>query len=392
MHSMKPVRSFHTFSDLKSYEISCVSDRKSYEFSCVSDLKSYEISCVSDFKSYEISCVSDLKSYEISCVSDLKSYEISCVSDLKSYEISRVSDLKSYEISCVSDLKSYEISCVSDRKSYEFSCVSDLKSYEISCVSDLKSYEVSCVSDLKSYEISCVSDLKSYEISCVSDLKSYEISLPYSLRDPFFPVGKAWQEGYVDEWAQVQGQYPKVAPINLGNGGYSGTTAMYVPLAVQQKAHQTEGISLDFYRDYNMSWRTPGSYFSPPGDIDVSRLHPCADTVLMSNALMGMYLDLTGDAEGVVVDSEGFVVAKCFADHFWYAPACRADPGTCLTWLTAGTGWGMPEGLLKATIYNIPLATAVASTFQSYANLPTDFNVMLFWWVPDPTFLRPVKC
>jgi hypothetical protein len=52
----------------------------------------------------------------------------------------------------------------------------------------------------------------------------------------------------------------------------------------------------------------------------------------------------------------------------------------------------MPEGWLKATIYNIPLATAVASTFQNYANLPTDFNVMLFWWVPDPTFLRPVKC
>ena len=66
MHSMKPFRRFHTFSDLKSYEISCVSDRKSCEFSCVSDLKSYEISCVSDLKSYEISCVSDLKSYEIS--------------------------------------------------------------------------------------------------------------------------------------------------------------------------------------------------------------------------------------------------------------------------------------------------------------------------------------
>ena len=88
MHSMKPFRRFHTFSDLKSYEISCVSDRKSYEFSCVSDLKSYEISCVFDLKSYDISCVSDLKSYEISCVSDLKSYEISCVSDLKSYETS----------------------------------------------------------------------------------------------------------------------------------------------------------------------------------------------------------------------------------------------------------------------------------------------------------------
>lgn len=199
---------------------------------------------------------------------------------------------------------------------------------------------------------------------------------------------ESWREGYADEWAQVQAQYPKVAPKNLGNGGYSGTTAMYVPLAVQQKAYQAEGISLDFYRDYNMSWRTPGSYFSTPGDMNVSKLLACADTVLMSNALMGTYFDLTGDAEGVVVDSEGLVVAKCFADHFWYAPACRADPGTCLTWFTGGTGWGMSEMLLKATIYNMPLATAVASTFQAYANLPTDFNFMLYWWVPDPTFLR----
>ena len=203
---------------------------------------------------------------------------------------------------------------------------------------------------------------------------------------------EAWQEGYVDEWAQVQAQYPKVAPKNLGNGGYSGTTAMYVPLAVQQKAYQAEGISLDFYRDYNMSWRTPGSYFTPPGDMNVSKLLPCADTALMSNAVMGNYFDLTGDAEGVVVDSEGLVVAKCFADHFWYAPACRADPGTCLTWFTGGTGWGIGETLIKATIYNMPVATAVASTFQAYANLPTDFNFMLYWWVPDPTFLRPVKC
>eukprot|EP00435_Cladocopium_sp_Y103_P072834 s36_g41.t1 len=203
---------------------------------------------------------------------------------------------------------------------------------------------------------------------------------------------EAWREFYADEWTQVQTLYPNVAPRNLGNGGYSGTTAMYVPLAVQQKAYHAEGISLDFYRDYNASWRTPRNYFSPPGDMDVSKLLPCNATVLMSNALIGIYFALTGDSEGVVVDSEDLVVAKCFEDYFWYAPACRANPDTCLTWLTASTGWGMSEMLLKASVYNIPLATAVASSLENYATLPADFNFMLYWWVPDPTFLRPARC
>ena len=106
---------------------------------------------------------------------------------------------------------------------------------------------------------------------------------------------------------------------------------------------------------------------------------------------MSNYLDVTGDVAGVVGTAPA-ITGKCWDTYFWYAPGCRSQPANCLTWFTGGTGWGMSEMLLKAAIFNIPLATAVASTFQGYANLPSDFNLMLYWWVPDPTFLRPVKC
>eukprot|EP00435_Cladocopium_sp_Y103_P034027 s2350_g8.t1 len=199
---------------------------------------------------------------------------------------------------------------------------------------------------------------------------------------------EAWTDLYAETWAQVQAEFPNKAPKNLGNMGYLGSQEMYVPFAVQQKAYEAEGINLDFYRDYNRSWRNPAAYFAVPSDLNVSLLLPCEDTALMSTELMSNYLAITGDSDGVVVDNLGVVVGKCFDGYFWYAPACRANPGTCLTWFTGGNGWGIMEMPIKAAVYNMPVATAVASSWENYVNLPADFNFMLYWWVPDPTFLR----
>ena len=160
--------------------------------------------------------------------------------------------------------------------------------------------------------------------------------------------------------------------------------------------------------------------------------------------VMRNYLDITGDAAGVV-GSAPEITGKCWDTYFWYAPGRRSQPANCLTWFTGGTGWGMFEMLVKATMYNMPLATAVAYSFADYARLPTTNDVMwepqffasfkslvlylsqqgepevkffqavqfhlsfqrfsrsctwnphehipcsvarLYWWVPDPTFLR----
>ena len=50
---------------------------------------------------------------------------------------------------------------------------------------------------------------------------------------------------------------------------------------------------------------------------------------------------------------------------------------------------GLGEAMLRATVYNMPLAAAVASNSQNYAALPLVHDVLLFWWVPDTIFLRP---
>ena len=202
---------------------------------------------------------------------------------------------------------------------------------------------------------------------------------------------EVWTEGYADAWSQIQEEYPKKAPKNIGNMGYSGTTSMYIPSAVQERAYDVEGINLDFYRDYNGSRQNPGAYFTSPGDVNVSYLWPCVNTSLMSNSLISSYLTLTGDSAGVdsaVVDNKTILSGKCFDTYFWYAPACRATPSTCLTWFTGGTGWGLLEIMLKAAGYNMPLATSVGSSWGNYVSLPSSNNFMVYWWVPDPTFLR----
>jgi len=44
--------------------------------------------------------------------------------------------------------------------------------------------------------------------------------------------------------------------------------------------------------------------------------------------------------------------------------------------------------MLRAAVYNMPLAAAVASSSQNYAALPLVHDMLLFWWVPDTIFLR----
>lgn len=77
---------------------------------------------------------------------------------------------------------------------------------------------------------------------------------------------EVWKGGHEVEWSNIQEESPRAAPKTLGSMGYDGVVSMYVPAAVHQKAYNAEGINLDFFRDYNVSWRTPSTYFTSPGD------------------------------------------------------------------------------------------------------------------------------
>ena len=57
---------------------------------------------------------------------------------------------------------------------------------------------------------------------------------------------------------------------------------------------------------------------------------------------------------------------KCYQDKWWAPPACRAQPSTCLSSVTGGTGWGITEMVQQVSFHNIPVAIAVAVNSASY--------------------------
>ena len=98
---------------------------------------------------------------------------------------------------------------------------------------------------------------------------------------------EVWTATYSGDWDQIQERFAEMAPRQLGNMGYYGATAMYIPLKVLEQGYESEGINLDFYRDYNMSKKNPGKFFVAPSDLSDARLRPCNETALMWNEAGG---------------------------------------------------------------------------------------------------------
>ena len=81
---------------------------------------------------------------------------------------------------------------------------------------------------------------------------------------------------------------------------------------------------------------------------------------------MKLYLDQTGDTQGVAVTvSSGTYSAQCVDDAFWIAPSCRGNHSQCVVMLTGGLGWGVNEMMQKATAFNMPFAVASVSYLDS---------------------------
>lgn len=197
---------------------------------------------------------------------------------------------------------------------------------------------------------------------------------------------EAWTGGYQPEWDALQIAYPDMAPINLGNMGYNGKTSFFFPSKVRDEAWETEGLNLDFFRGYNISWHDATKYFDSPKAFDGATLRPCNETRLMITSAMKFYAELTGDWDGVEIVGEE-VYGKCFDDHFWYPPACRSNASACFVWLTAGNGWDMEGTMQKTTSYHIPMVAATEKNWTLFTQLPKIKTSWFYWWVPDPTFL-----
>ncbi|CAK9106006.1 unnamed protein product [Durusdinium trenchii] len=197
-------------------------------------------------------------------------------------------------------------------------------------------------------------------------------------------------------WDDIERDFPQTAPRNLGNMGYFGKTSLFLPASVQQAAYSAEGLILEFYRGFNVSWTDPSKYFEAPSILDTALLKRCNETRMMTSQAMELYANLTGDWDGVellIRDGRREVRGRCFNDYFWYPPACRENSSRCVLFVTAGNGWNLEETMQKSTAWNMPLAPVVAKNWSVYTYLPLQVRSTFYWWVPDPTFisLKPME-
>ena len=197
---------------------------------------------------------------------------------------------------------------------------------------------------------------------------------------------EAWSGGYRTLLAEMEADMPSMAPRDLGSMGYGGVSAIYIPQRVQKAAYEADAEPLEYFRAYNASRKTSWRFFNSPRDIETSRLLPCTKTNLMDSKMMKEYAETSGDAEGVVVEGN-ITKGRCFDSFFWYTLACRQDPDTCVVTFTGGNGWSLIDIMQKGSAHNMPLAIAVASTWDNYITLPRDYACLTLWWEPDNAHL-----
>lgn len=115
---------------------------------------------------------------------------------------------------------------------------------------------------------------------------------------------ESW-DGYPADMAFIQKTYTSMAPINKGNMGYEGLATMYIPRPNRDEAYSTDGKALEFYKAWNVSWNEPWKYsFKSTSDFDTADLMRCNMSVMSDNAAMQRHVLFTGDADGVVIDTD----------------------------------------------------------------------------------------
>lgn len=128
---------------------------------------------------------------------------------------------------------------------------------------------------------------------------------------------ESWLSSWQNAWDVIQEEYPATAPRSLGSMGYDGRVSLFISQTVRETAWEGEGFSLEFYRSYNVTWHNAARYFDGPQSLNTSLLKRCNETRLMLSIDMKLYLEITGDWDGVDVVNET-VLGKCFDEYFWF--------------------------------------------------------------------------
>ena len=88
-----------------------------------------------------------------------------------------------------------------------------------------------------------------------------------------------------------------------------------MPKPIQEAARNTEGLSLEFYRNWNATWNEPWKFFGAISSVNASRLAPCnkSDSVMQSDATMRRHIHFTGDTAGVVINNDTWLSRSMIA-------------------------------------------------------------------------------
>ena len=97
---------------------------------------------------------------------------------------------------------------------------------------------------------------------------------------------------------------------------------------------------------------------------------------------------VSGSSRIAFLKSQDKYAGKCFDSWWWAPPSCRGDTSKCVPHITGGTGWQSEAMMQKTTLFNMPIASAVAASYGDYTTLPQAGNMIFYWWTPDPTFLE----
>ncbi|CAK9061586.1 Thyroglobulin (Tg) [Durusdinium trenchii] len=197
----------------------------------------------------------------------------------------------------------------------------------------------------------------------------------------------SWIGSYSSAYEQMKADYPDIAPLDLGDMGYSGEESVYVHTNLLQEAYENEGLALEFYKSYNVSHHHAKQYFSSTSDIPFGALSRCNATDFSNAQRMSDFVKYSFDYDGVDQQGNGDYVARCPDGHWWPAPACRQNPSECIPLITAGTGWKLQAIMQWAVAYGLPAAVGITASWGDYVALPRAHRVLHYWWVPDSTFI-----
>ena len=191
---------------------------------------------------------------------------------------------------------------------------------------------------------------------------------------------------YMSQVREFERDYPSLALVDLGSMGYVDEVGLFVSRAALDAASGSSGLPLEFYRTYNFSGHNALQYFHTVDAVPLSELSLCSATDFSKSSLLASYVQLSGDADGVVTQGTTSI-ANCRDERWWPAPACRAQYPQCIPVLTTGSGWGLQTIMQQMTAYSFTAAVGVSSSWSAFLNHTSTYRCLHYYWIPDATFV-----